>query len=469
MSSFSGLSVALSSLQAQRRAMDVTGQNVANASTVGYTRQRATLQALGPPSLYSLQGTGSLHPGNGVTVSAVSRLGDELASSRLRAATGDSGYLNARTDALSQIESRFAEPSDSGLSAQLSELWQAWGDLSNSPGEPSARSALVQQANTVAGALRAGHAGVATQWSQTRDQALALQTEINSVATSVAELNKHIRATAAVDGQANELTDQRDQLVLRLSELTGSTGQAQADGTMRVLIGGVPLVDGDRAHTITLDAPLRLQDVSATSPARFTWADGSPVALTGGRLASVVESLQTTLPGVASGYDAVAVALAQQINSIHSTGHSPGGDTGLDFFVMTGTGAGAAQIGVNPTLVADPMKIAAAEGTGGAMDGSLADRIAGTKNLSTGADQVWRAFVVATGVESGATAQRARVVGGVVSNASAQLLSATGVDLDEEMTNLLMFQRAYEGASRVLTAIDQALDHLINRTGVVGR
>ncbi len=469
MSSFGGLSVALSSLQAQRRAMDVTGQNVANASTVGYTRQRATLEALGPPSLYSLQGTSSLRAGHGVHVTSVSRLGDELASSRLRAATGDSGYLSTRADALSQIESRFAEPGDYGLSAQLSAMWQSWSDLSNSPGEPAARSALAQQASTVAGALRAGHAGVATQWSQTRDQASALQTEINSVATSVAELNKHIRATSAVDGHANELTDQRDQLVLRLSELTGASGQLQADGSMRVLIGGVPLVDGDRANLITLDAPLRLQDVSATTPARFTWADGSPVQLTGGSLASVVESLQTTLPGVAAGYDAVANALAQQVNSLHASGHSPGGDTGLDFFVMVGTGSGAAQIAVNPALVSDPMKIAAAEGTGGAMDGSLADRIAATRALSGGADQIWQAFVVATGVESGATASRARVVGGVVSNASAQLLATTGVDLDEEMTNLLMFQRAYEGASRVLTAVDQALDHLINRTGVVGR
>ncbi len=463
MSSFGGLSIALSSLLSQRRAMDVTGQNVANAGTVGYTRQRADLQALGPVSLHSLQGS-TLPYGSGVTVAGVVRLSDELAAARVRSSTADHGFLTGRADLLSQVEGRFGEPGPDGLQAALGQLWQAFGDLSNTPGEPAARAAVVQQASRVADLLHSGQRGTAVQWEQTRAQAVALRTEVTTLAGSVADLNKHIREA---NGQAHELVDQRDQLVLRLSELTGATSQVRADGTARVLVGGIPLVDGDRTSAITLQAPQRLEDVSATDPVRLTWADGSTVSA-GGVLGALAEGLQTTLPTAAAGYDAVATALATQVNALHSTGQAADGSTGRAFFVL-GTGSAAGTIAVHPDLMDDPGLVAAAAAGAGPRDGSLADLIAELKNGPGSADTVWGRFVVRTGVEVNALDGRAAVAARVAATAQDQLLSSTGVDLDEEMTNLVMFQRAYEGAARVLTAVDQALDTLINRTGVVGR
>ena len=463
MSSFGGLSIALSSLLSQRRAMDVTGQNVSNASTVGYTRQRADLQALGPVSLHSLQGA-TLPYGSGVTVAGVVRLSDELAAARVRSSTADHGFLTTRADLLAQVENRFAEPGDDGLQAALGELWQAFGDLSNSPADPAARVAVLQQASHVADLLHAGSRGVQGQWQETRSQATALQTEVTTLAGSIAQLNRHIRES---DGQAHELTDQRDQLVLRLSELTGATAQLRPDGTARVLVGGIPLVDGDRATAITLQAPLQMQDVSGSSPVRFTWPDGSTVS-GGGVLGALTEGLQTTLPGVAGGYDEVATALVTRLNALHTPGQAPDGSSGRAFFVL-GTGSSAATIAVNPDLMANPMLLAAAEAGAGAKDGSLADRIAALASAAGGPDELWGRFVVRTGVEVNALDGRAAVAARVAASAQDALLSATGVDLDEEMTNLVMFQRAYEGAARVMTAVDQALDTLINRTGVVGR
>jgi flagellar hook-associated protein 1 FlgK len=463
MSSFGGLSIALSSLLSQRRAMDVTGQNVANASTVGYTRQRADLQALGPVSLHSLQGA-TLPYGSGVTVAGVVRLSDELAAARVRSSTADHGFLTTRADLLAQVETRFAEPGDDGLQAALGELWQSFGDLSNSPGDPAARVAVLQQAARVTDLVHTGQRGASVQWQETRAQAGALQTEVNTLAGSVAQLNKHIRES---DGQAHELTDQRDQLVLRLAELTGATAQLRPDGTARVLVGGIPLVDGDRATTVTLQAPQRIEDVTASAPVRFTWPDGSTVS-GGGVLSALTEGMQTTLPGVVAGYDEVATALATKVNALHAGGQAPDGSTGRPFFVL-GTGSAAGTIAVNPDLMADPMLLAAAAGGAGALDGSLADRLAGLATAEGGPDQLWGRFVVRTGVEVGALDGRAAVAARVAATAQDALLSETGVDLDEEMTNLVMFQRAYEGAARVMTAVDQALDTLINRTGVVGR
>jgi len=462
-SSFGGLSIALSSLLSQRRAMDVTGQNVSNASTVGYTRQRADLRALGPVSLHSLQGT-AMPYGSGVTVAGVVRLSDELAAARVRSSTADHGFLTARADLLAQVENRFAEPGDDGLQAALGELWQSFGDLSNTPGDPTARGAVLQQAAGVVDLLHTGQRGAAVQWQETRTQASALQSEVNTLAGSVAQLNKHIRES---DGQAHELTDQRDQLVLRLAELTGATAQLRPDGTARVLVGGIPLVDGDRATAVTLQAPARIEDVSASAPVRFTWPDGSTVA-GGGVLGALTEGMQTTLPGVVAGYDEVATALATRVNALHTGGQAPDGSTGRPFFVV-GAGSAAATIAVNPDLMQDPMLLAAAEAGGGPQDGSLADRIAALASAAGGPDQLWARFVVRTGVEVGALDGRAAVAARVAATAQDALLSETGVDLDEEMTNLVMFQRAYEGAARVMTAVDEALDTLINRTGVVGR
>lgn len=462
MSSFGGLSIALSSLQSQRRALDLTGQNVANASTVGYTRQRADLQALGPVALHSLQGS-AMPYGSGVTVAGVVRLSDELAAARVRSSTADHGFLAARADVLTQVEGRFAEPGDDGISAALGELWSTFGDLSNSPDDPAARTAVLQQASRVVDLLHAGNRGTAVQWDQTRTQAQAVRDEVNSLAASVASLNTTIRES---NGEAHELVDQRDQLVLRLSELTGATSQLKADGTNRVLVGGIPLVDGDRASQIALVAPTRIEDVTAASPVRLTWPDGSTVSA-GGVAGALTEAMQTTLPSVTAGYDAVATALADRVNALHTTGQAPDGTSGRPFFVL-GTG-GSATIAVNPDLMADPMLLAAAAAGAGSKDGTLADALAALGTADGGPDQLWSKFVVRTGVEVKSLGGRADVAAAVATRAQSDLLSTTGVDIDEEMTNLVMFQRAYEGAARVMTAVDQALDTLINRTGVVGR
>lgn len=463
MSSFGGLSIALSSLLSQRRALDLTGQNVANASTVGYTRQRADLQALGPVALHSLQGS-AMPYGSGVTVAGVVRLSDELAAARVRSSTADHGFLAARADVLTQVEGRFAEPGDDGISAALGELWSTFGDLSNSPDDPAARTAVLQQASRVVDLLHSGNRGTAVQWDQTRTQAQSVRDEVNSLAASVASLNTTIRES---NGEAHELVDQRDQLVLRLSELTGATSQLKADGTNRVLVGGIPLVDGDRAATVALATPTRIEDVTAGSPVRLTWPDGSTVSA-GGVAGALTEALQTTLPSVTAGYDAVATALADRVNALHGTGQAPDGSTGRPFFVL-GTGGSSATIAVNPDLMADPMLLAAAAAGAGSKDGTLADALSALGTADGGPDQLWSKFVVRTGVEVRSLGGRADVAAAVATRAQSDLLSTTGVDIDEEMTNLVMFQRAYEGAARVMTAVDQALDTLINRTGVVGR
>ena len=463
MSSFSGISVALSALQAQRRAMDVTGNNVANANTDGYTRQRAALAPLGPPGVPSMHSVARL-TGSGVSVSAIERLNDAFLDARVRAEVSSGGFLTTRKDVLVGIEQLLREPSDTGLSAQLDQFWSAWEDLANDPGGDAARSALLQQGGVVASTLNQSAEALNARWMNTREQARALVAEVNATAAAVADLNDTIRGSVAVGQPANELMDQRDLLVQRLSELTGASVRQREDGGVDVLLAGSALVRGSTSASIEATGSTTLGDVTG-QPVGFTWAGSDParpVSGVHGTLGALVKGLNEDLPDAMAGFDKVAAALVASVNSVHVTGVDGGGQPGGAFFDPAGVTAASIVVALT-----DPSQVAAAAAGQGDLDGSLADRIA--TQARSAPESAWRDMVVSVGVQVQSATRRAAAQADVVAQAMAAQASVAGVDLDEEMTNLVMFQRAYEGAARVMTAVDQALDVLINRTGLVGR
>ena len=215
MSSFAGLSTALSSLIAQRQALEVAGQNVANANTKGYTRQRVdmqSVQALAAPSMFSAQ----LGAGNGVKVVGIERLGDIYLDARLRSETATASYTARRADALARLETTVTEPKDTGFAATLQTFWAGWQDVANHPEDAAARKVLVGAAQSVVMQIADGYRAVETQWVQARTEADTLATEVNTIAEGVAHLNERIRSILVSGGSANELMDERDRLVTQL-------------------------------------------------------------------------------------------------------------------------------------------------------------------------------------------------------------------------------------------------------------
>lgn len=464
-STFTGVTTALNALLAQRRALDVTAQNIANQATPGYSRQRAELSAV-----TSVGGTGLYAsveaPGWGSQVTSITRIVDGFVDSRQRAAHATSGSATEQLAALTSIEQLVNEPSDTGLSKQLSEFWNAWDVVGNNPGDEGARSALISMAATLTQTLRAGRVGLDERFTSSRDQLGALTEQVNAVATSVATLNDRVRIGIATDSQVNELIDQRDQLVLQLAELTGATVQPHEDGTVDVLLGGRALVRGDRAAPLALVGGNGLDTVGADPP-RLTWDDGSSAAVASGRTAGLIGSLISTFPTSAAGYDTVAASLVSRVNALHVGGTNLNGAVAGAFF----TGADARTIDIAAALTGPggSREVAAGSASGGAFDNSVADAIAQLRSAPDGPDAAWRSYVAQLGVQT-QTAQRRSAIQDVVSRQSdAARDSASGVSLDEEMTSMLTFQRGYEGAARVLTTVDQMLDTLINRTGLVGR
>jgi flagellar hook-associated protein 1 FlgK len=468
MSTFSGLNTALTSLYAQRRGLEVAGQNIANANTAGYTRQQVTLQAAGGPPVPALFST-STGIGAGVSVTGITRTRDSFLETRGRAEHSQSAYLSSVGQAYGFVEDVFAEPGDTALQAQLSEFWNGWYDVDNNPDDPAVRGQVIQRGQVLAAGLASAQDALASLWGSTRSNLGTVITEVNATAEAVAQLNTTIQRSHAAGLPANELIDQRDVHLVRLAELVGATATARADGTVDVYVAGSSLVAGGSNRELAVAGAGSLDEQRAaasdgdpdTEPVSVRWADnGSPI-VAGGLARGAAEILTAVLPGQAQALDGVARALADSVNTAHRAGTGADGLDNRPFF----TGTTAATIAVALTH-SDQV---AASRPGDLADGSNCDDIARLGTSSTGPDAAYRDLVASLGVAAQTAGRKFEIQERVTATVDAARASDAGVNLDEEMTNMLMFQRAYEAAARLMTTVDGMLDVLINRTGLVGR
>ena len=473
MSSFSGLNMALSGLNAARTGLNVTGQNLSNVNTAGYTRQRAELTALGVPARGALNDLG-LKTGQGVGVSGISRLGDAFLDARVRTSFSAAGYTGARAQALNGIEATLNEPGPNGISSQLQGFWTAWQGVANDPGNAGPSAVLLEKSAALVTNIAAGYSAVDSQWSQTRATAGTVVADINATAGQIAALNKQIRSAQAAGTPHNELIDQRSNLTTKIAQLTGGTVRDLPDGTNEILLGGNVLLSATTSNEVTLAGADKM---SAPGNVQLKWAHGSGVAvdLDGGKLAGLLSVLKSADDGgvlaqTAASYNALAQKLADTVNGVHQSGFTTEGATGGDFFKVTAGVPAALGLAV---LVTTAGGIATGATTGaagkGGKDGSVADQISQLGKGAGSPDTFWSETVVNLGVEIQAGLQQAVLSDISLTNALANQQANASVDLDEENVNLLTYQRAYQAAARVMTAMDEALDVLINQTGRVGR
>lgn len=469
MSTFSGLSAALSGLSAARAGLDTVGQNLTNLKTAGYTRQRLETSAVAAGTNTSLYSAGA-KPGQGVAVTGISRLGDEFLDARVRTASSNSGYTTARAGALDGIEGVLGEPGPNGLSTGLQGFWAAWQEVSNHPGETASGAVLLQKAGSVTATISSGYTALENQWSQTRATVDSLASDLNTSAQQVAALNGQIRAAQSAGSPANELIDRRNLLAEHISEVAGGTVRTLPDGTNEILLGGNQLVSGTQANAVKVSGATSMR---TGQPVQLDWArpGGSQVELDGGTLAGNLSVLAPAaadgtggdIAEAAEGYNRLAATLAAAVNAVHRSGTSPDGKSGQDFFTIKGAGPAAVGLAVVPVSAQ-----AIAAGTGG-KDGSVADKLGQLGTAAEGPSAQWTASVVRIGTAVKVGLQQAAMADSALAGAQANQLANASVDLDEENTNLLAFQHAYQAAARVLTAVDETLDVLINQTGRVGR
>jgi flagellar hook-associated protein 1 len=454
MSDFFGLRIATSALLAHRRALDVTGHNLANVNTEGYSRQRVGLVAEAGPVGAGIFAKWS-KDGQGVNAANLDRLRDTFLETRGHQEHGVQASLAQAKGVLERIELAVGEPSDSALGAQISSFLNAWDDVANRPDDLGARAALIERGRIVTAGFQALDRSLATQRTQTVTDLQSVVSEVNTIAARIGDLNKTIKA-AVVGGQPSaDLMDQRDLLVMQLSDKVGVTTRQAGNGVVDVYLGGTALVRDSRSEPLRVDlGPLPAQTVSVS------WAKWNLPAATGGAAGGMLAAANTTLPSYRSQFQGVATTLMNEVNTAHGTGFDLNGAAGIPFFVATPNG-----IEVNSAIVADGRLVAASNSATATRDGSVAAIISGL----TGAEGGYRQSVVNLGVESQSTARRASIQTAITGQVDAARQGESGVNIDEEMTNLVATQRAYEAAARFLTTVDQALETLIKGTGIVGR
>jgi flagellar hook-associated protein 1 FlgK len=448
MSTFGGIEQASGALDAARYGLSVVSQNIANAGTTGYTRQAAQQASVdgapGVPSIYT-RPTG---PG-GVTITGTTRLNDPILDARSRTEHARSGSTDTTASTLSAIEGVFPEPSDNGLSEQLNDFWNSWASVANDPGSTAPRTVLLQKAATVTSTLNAMSttlSDIGASTAQSLDQGVAAA---NSDAGQLATLNGQIAVATATGANANALLDQRDVLLGRLSASVGGVATINPNGSADVSVGGQPLVSGVSTTALSVTGTSQVA-VGATT-----------VALAGGSAAAEVLALTSTIPGYQSRLDAVATALAGSVNSAQAGGYDLAGNAGGPLF----TGSSAATIGV---AIVAPTALAASGTPGGNLDGSNALALSRQGTAAASPDTTYADLVGSIGSAASLANQQQVTQAAVTTSVDALRTSVSGVNYDEEVSNMLTFQHAYSAASRVLTTVDSMLDTLINHTGLVG-
>ena len=455
MSDFNGLQIALSSLYAQRKALQVTGQNVANVNTEGYSRQRVEMVANAGPSTPAIESRYN-GVGMGVLTGDTTRLRDQFLEVRGYQEHAVDAGLKESQSVLSRIELAFDEPSDAGLSKLISGFLASFDDVANNPDDLAARAQLVEQGKTLMAGFTQLDSALATQRQSSIEELSSLVDEVNQSAARIAELNQNISSAINNGFSPNELMDQRDLLVAKMAEQVGVTVRPGENGTINVFIGGTAIVRDTHVSPLRLDV--------GTDPAqtvRVVWAaDSYPAGVTGSA-GGLVSGANDVIPRYRSGLANVAQQLADDVNALHRTGYALDGSTNRDFFVTDSSG----RLVVNPAIASDPSLVAAAASAGATRDGSVAQQIAEL----TGVGDTYHRLVVGLGVESQAANRRVEVQAAIIEHVDGARESAAGVNLDEEMAAMLQYQHAYDAAARFLTAVDQTLDTLINSTGLVGR
>ena len=457
------LSSAVSGLFAHRRRLDVISHNVANSNTIGYSRQRV--------DLVSASGAGvGIHSGSsqslgGVEVAGITRSRDSFLESRSLEASGSSAKLVASHDVLMSVEALIGEPSDHGIIAGLDAMWGAFDDLANFPDALPQREAAIQSAVTVTGRLNEIDRQLRQLHETTTESLQSDVARVNALTSEIATLNEAISAVAT-DLSPNDLLDQRDLAASSLAQLVGARTRTRADGSMDVYLGNTTLVQGSRTFTVevaeTTDAtlsPLGFQRVGLEVAGLVTVTDIA------GKLGGKLDGLNGTIPDSINSLNEVAQQLFTDVNTRHQDGEDLDGNQGGPFF----DGSNAGTITVSTGIQSDARLVAAASPLGGTRDGSNAANIANLRSKTTGADATAVSFVATLGLTAQAVGQRASAESDAFQRVEEARLTARSVNVEEEMVDLIEAQRSYEAAARVVSTIDQMLDTLVNRLGVVGR
>lgn len=492
---FGSLNTATKGLHAQQTALQTIGHNVANASTPGYTRQRVSMQA---DISTSIPGVGQV--GTGVRISGVNRVNDQYITNQLRDGYSTTMTHETLSDIIGQLEAIFNEPSDTGLSNQISEVFNAWTYLASNPEQDSARTMLVQTSETFTDVMNHMANAMESLRADTVNELDKGAVDANSTLEQLDKLNYQIWQASVRGYTPNDLLDQQDRLLQDLSGQIEISAEKDKYNRVSVSIDGETVLDSSSQKELAivighneegqavfsngdaLDSDAKVGDVFVRTPGEentYTGITAKEGSLKGAQDAiDVIVDMQAKLDGFATDF-------ATAVNMIHSSNGE-----GQDFFNLDSTNA-ASSIQVADELKENPGLVISGKDSDNALagDGSRAQLIASLQNTTLASDSgEWNFNEEEMTFESSGTGStlfsryNSLVTEmGIVKQQSDNMLdtqnglmnlliqrreSISGVDINEEIVDMIKYSSAFQANSRVLQTLSDMLDTLINRTGV---
>ncbi|WP_017470759.1 flagellar hook-associated protein FlgK [Amphibacillus jilinensis] len=500
-STFHGLEMAKRALNTQQSALYTTSHNISNANTAGYTRQRVNFEQINTLTASREPGGVTSGIGSGVQAGSIERIRDRFLDVQYRTENSKHGFYQTQAQVLKQIEDLLNEPSEEGLAFIMEDFYNSLQDLNGDADHTGTRSVVVQNAQALTETFQYLASSIRDVQNDLKNQMDVTADDLNSVLRQINDINNEIAKIEPHGLVPNDLYDERDRLLDSLSTMVDidvsydkSSGQPSpiAEGIATVKLKNVgeevTLVDGATRSISQID--ISYDDDNNIESFTFTNAETGDINdieaddfNTNGSIKALMEmNGYIDAGGEVAGYyndvladlESMLVTYANEFNATHQNGLDLNGDAGIDFFVFDPDDP-LATITVNQAIIDDPDLIAASL-NGDSGDGTNAIELAEVYNkldvglgTRTSVKSFYQSLIGELGVKT-KEANRMRDNSEVLrQQVEENRMSVSSVSLDEEMTDLIKFQHAYNAAARGMTAVDEMLDRIINQMGLVGR
>jgi len=445
------LMIALSALAVSQQEMETTSNNVANANTPGYTREVSVVAAGDPVEI------GSLSVGTGVVLDKIESLRDSMLQIQINQATQQNSSLNASLQQLKQIQTQFAS-STSGIGADISNFFNSLQQLSPNPSDLTLRQGVLTAADTLATDFNTAAQNLQTQRANVDQNVVQTVTEVNSLTSQIASVDQQISNLQSINQAPGALVDQQNNLIQQLSALVDVQVIPTGQGITVATANGTTLVSGSQSTALTTQVGSNgMHDIMAG-------AQDITSSLTGGSLAGLIQIRDQEISSIGTSLDQLASGLATALNTANAQGYDLNGNQGGNIFAPPPAGGVGAAAAMTVTMTDPALVAASSDGTSGS-NGNLA-------NLSAVANQAvangqtpidaYSTLVGQIGNTTSNTSADADASNAILQQLQDQNGSVSGVSIDEEASNLIQYQTAYQAAARVVTTVNLLMLDAVN-------
>jgi len=453
MSAISLLNTAKDGLLAHQTAMNLTGSNITNVDTPGYTRQRPVFSSWG-----------SVDKGTGVGIEKIERVYDRFLGVQINDKMHDVGYSEAKKGALENIEIIFNESSSSGINELLNRFWSSWEDLSANPAGQVERDALVSASRNLASVFRSSSDELVSVQNDANAEIAGLIDQANGYISDIADLNGKIAAIKTGKGDANNLIDKRAEALKGLAGILDFQHLEDSDASVNVFLSnGMPLVMGDRTWELGVKTDPANSNfynvVFRDDPAEEVLNN----VVTKGKLAGFLEVRDDKVVNYLSDLDSLAASIIAEVNAQHQSGYDMGHNLGGVFFEPA---TAAEDMRVSTDIAEDVNKIAASEtvnddGGNAELIGAIKDKLVMNGGTST-FNSYYASFVGKIGQDLADEERGLDHHTDIMNQLINKREGISGVSIDEEMINLARYQLGYNSAARLCNVADELIDTLLN-------